>query len=129
MVKLGRNDECVTIKIRKISRLLFSNELVQLVFLESGLQYLLNYFAAACDIAGRKISTSKTEMLHLLRNPVQCSLQVGGVSLQQVEKFKYLEVALTRDGKQDKELFNEAKQLLYNGALHHLVVLKRELSR
>ena len=51
-----------------------------------------------------KISTSKTEVLHLLRNPVQCSLQVGGVSLKQVEKFKYAGVAFTSDGRQDEEL-------------------------
>ena len=67
--------------------------------LESGLQHALNDFAAACDIAGMKISTSKTEVLHFLRNLVQCSLQVSGVSLQQVEKFKYLGDAFTSDGR------------------------------
>ena len=51
-----------------------------------------------------KISTSKTEVLHLSRNPVQYSLQVGGVLLKQVEKFNYLGVAFTSDGRQDEEL-------------------------
>ena len=51
-----------------------------------------------------KISNSKTEVLHLLRNPVQCFLQVGGVSLKQVEKFKYLGVTFMCDGRQDEEL-------------------------
>ena len=38
---------------------------------ESGLQHALNGFVAGCEIAGIKISTPKTEVLHLLRNPDQ----------------------------------------------------------
>ena len=104
MDKLSRTDECVTIGRCKISWLLFADDLVLLVSSESGLQQALYSFAATCDIAEMKISTFKTEILHLLRNLVQCSLQVGGVSLKQVEKFKYLGVAFTKDGMQDKEL-------------------------
>ena len=95
MDKLSGTDKCVTIRRCKISRLLLADDLVLLASSESGLQHVLNGFAAACDIAGMKISTSKTEVLHLSRNPVQCSLQVGEVSLKQVEKFKYLGVAFT----------------------------------
>ena len=51
-----------------------------------------------------KISTTKTEVLHLSRNPDQCVLQVNGATLKQVEKFKYLGVAFTSDGRQDEEL-------------------------
>ena len=51
-----------------------------------------------------KISSAKTEVLHLSRNPEQCVLQVNGATLKQVEKFKYLEVAFTSDGRQDEEL-------------------------
>ena len=36
-----------------------------LASLETGLQHALNGFAAACDIAGMKFSTSKTQVLHL----------------------------------------------------------------
>ena len=104
MDKLSRTDECVTIGRCKINRLLFADNLVLLASSESGPQHALNGFAAACDIARKKISTSKTEVLHLSRNPVQCSLQVGGVSLKQLEKFKYLKVAFTSDGRQDEEL-------------------------
>ena len=50
-----------------------------------------------------KISTSKTEVLRLSRNLVQCSLQVDGVSIQQVEKFKYLGVAFTSNERQKEE--------------------------
>ena len=75
MDKLSQTDECVTIGRCKISRLIFADDLAS----ESGLQHALNDFSAACDIAGMKISTSKTEVLHLLKNPVLCSLQIGGV--------------------------------------------------
>ena len=102
MEKLSRTDECVTIGRCKISRLLFTDDLVLLASSESGLQHALNSFAAACDIAGIKISTSKTEILHLSTNPVQCFLQVGGISLKQEEKFKYLGVTFTSDERQDK---------------------------
>ena len=113
MDKLSQIDECVTIGKCKISRLLFVDDLVLLVSSESGLQHALNGFAAACDIAGIKISTSKLEVLHLLKNPVQSSLQVGGVSSKQVEKFKYLGVAFTSDkSKTKKRMFNQAKHVV-----------------
>ena len=114
----------------KINRLLFADGLVLLASSESSLQNALNGFAAARDIATMKISVSKTEILHLSRNSVQCSMQVGGVPLKQVEKFKYLEVLFTSDGRQKKELdVRSGKASAVMQALHHSVVLKRELRR
>ena len=66
--KLSQTDECVTIGRCNIS----------LAFCRY-LQNALNGFVAAFDIAEMKISTSKTEVLHLLRNRVYCSLQVSSV--------------------------------------------------
>ena len=63
MDKPSRTDDCVTIGRCEIRRLLFANKY--------GLQHALNVFAAACDIAGMKISTFKTEILHLSRKPVK----------------------------------------------------------
>ena len=97
---------------------------------ESGLLRALNSFADACDTAGMKISTAKTEVLHLSRNPDQCVLQVNGVTLKQVEKFKYLRVAFTSDGRQDEELDTRiSKAGTVMRALHCSVVMKRELSK
>jgi len=42
-----------------------------------GLQRALNDFADACDNDGIKISTTKTELLHLSKNFDQCSLQLA----------------------------------------------------
>ena len=66
--KRSQADECATIGNCKISRLLFADDLVLLSSTESGLQRALNSFADACDTAGMKISSAKTEVLHLSRN-------------------------------------------------------------
>ena len=77
-----------------------------------------------------KTSTAKTEVIHLSRNPDQCMLQVNRVTLKQVEKFKYLEVAFTSDGTQDKELDTGiGKASVVMRALHCSVVMKRKLSK
>ena len=67
-------------------------------------QRTLNSFADACNTAGMKISTAKTEVLHLSRNLDQCVLQVIGATLKLAEKFKYRGVTLTSDGMQDEKL-------------------------
>ena len=102
--KCSQADECATIGNCKISRLLFADDLVLLSFTEFGLQRALNSFADACDTAGMKISSAKTELSHLSRHPDQCVLQVNGATLKQVEKFKYFGVAFTSDGRQNEEL-------------------------
>ena len=77
-----------------------------------------------------KINTAKTEVLHLSRNPDQCVLQVNGATLKQVEKFKYLGVAFTSDGRQDEELDTRiGKASAIMRALHYSVIMKRELSK
>ena len=124
--KCSQADECATIGNCKISRLLFAYDLVLLSSIESGLQRALTSFADACNTAGMKISTVK-QVLHLSRNPDQCVLQVNGATLKQVEKFKYLGVAFTSDGRQDKELDARiGKASTVMRALHYSHVMKRE---
>ena len=128
--KCSQADECATIGNCKISRLLFADDLVLLSSTESGLQHALNSFADACNIVGMKISTDKNEVLHLSRNSDQCVLQVNGATLKQVEKFKYLGVAFTSDGRQDQELDTQiGKASAVMRALHYSVVMKLELSK
>ena len=124
-------DECATIGNCKISRLLFADDLVLLSSTESGLQRALNIFADACNTAGMKISTAKTEVRHLSKNPNQCVLQVNEATLKQVEKFKYLGVVVfTSDGRQDEELDTRiGKASAVMRTLHYSVVMKRELSK
>ena len=104
MDKFSQTNECVTLERCQISQLLFADDLVLPAFSKSGLQHALNGFAATCNITEMKVKISKTELLHFSRNSVQCSLQVGRVSLNLVEKFNYVWVAFTSDRRQDKEL-------------------------
>ena len=123
--KCSQADECAAIENCKISRLLFADDLVLLSSTESGLQCALNSLADACNTAGMKISTTKTEVLHLSRNPDQCVLQVNGATLKQVEKFKYLGVAFTSDRRQDEELDTRiGKASAVIRSLHYWVVIK-----
>ena len=126
--KCSQADVCATIGNCKISRLLFADDLVLLSSAESGLQRALNSFSDACNTAGMTISTAKTEVLHLSRNPDQCVLQVNGATLKQVEKFKYLGVAFTSDGRQDEELDTQiGKASAVMRALHYSVVIKTRI--
>ena len=123
--KYSHTDECATIGNCKICRLLFADDLVPLSSTESGLQRALNTFADACNTAGMKISTAKTEVLHLSRNPDQCTLEANGATLKQVNDSKYLEVAFTRDGRQDEELDTRiGKVNAVMRVLHYSVVME-----
>ena len=64
-----------------------------------GLQRALNMFDAEWTVAGMKISTHKTELLFLARRPDQSDIRLNGVTLRQVDKFKYLGVVFSCDGR------------------------------
>jgi len=90
----------------------------------------LGRFSTACDQAGMKISTKKTEVFWLTRNPRQCMLQVSGNTLQQVEKFNHLVVVFMSDVSRNQEIdtrIGEANPVLRK--LYRSVVTKRELSK
>ncbi|KAI3368575.1 hypothetical protein L3Q82_025585 [Scortum barcoo] len=78
----------------RISSLLFADDVVLLASSGQDLQHVLERFAAECEAAGMRISTSKSEAMVLDRKRVACPLQVqvSGEVLPQVEEFKYLGV-------------------------------------
>ena len=80
--KCSQADECAPIGNCKISRLVFADDLALLSSTESGLIRALNSFADACNIAKMKISTAKTEVLHVSRSSDQCVLQLNGATLR-----------------------------------------------
>ena len=81
---------------------------------QKDLQYALDLLSAACDQAGMKLSTEKTKVLCFSRNPSQCALQVSGKTQQQIEKFKYLVVVFTSDGRGIGRLIHESvKQMQF----------------
>ncbi|KAI3353662.1 hypothetical protein L3Q82_004907 [Scortum barcoo] len=90
-------------------------------------------FAAECEAAGMRISTSKKAEAH--PNPrkwfsmglerVACPLRVGGEVLPQVEEFKYLGVLFTSEGKMEREI----DRWIGAASVYWTVVVKKELSR
>ncbi|TKS64956.1 LINE-1 reverse transcriptase -like protein [Collichthys lucidus] len=114
----------------RIGSLLFADDLVLLASSERDLQLSLEQFAAECEAAGMRISTSKSETMVLSRKRVECSLRVGDEILPQVEEFKYLGVLFTSEGRMVREIdrrIGAASAVMRT--LHRSVVVKKELSR
>ena len=125
-----KSESCGGVKIGEctVQRLLFADDLVLLDSTQNGLQQALDRFSDACSVAGMKISSTKTETMCLFRQPKQCSIQIDGVSLKQSEKFKYLGVSFTSDGRQNSELdIRIGKASAVMRQLHRSMVLKRKL--
>ncbi|TWW59969.1 hypothetical protein D4764_05G0000590 [Takifugu flavidus] len=95
--------------------LLFADDVVLLASSARDLQLSLDRFAAACEAAGMRISTSKSEAMVLDRKKVECLLRVKEEILPQVEE--YLGVLFTSEGRMEREIDRRS------------VVVKRELSR
>ncbi|KAI3363640.1 hypothetical protein L3Q82_001272 [Scortum barcoo] len=94
------------------------------------LQHVLERFAAECEAAGMRISTSKSEAMVLDRKRVVCPLRVSGEVLPQVEEFKYLGVLFTSEGKMEREIdrrIGAASAVMRS--VYRTVVVKKELSR
>ncbi|KAK3561732.1 hypothetical protein QTP86_012988 [Hemibagrus guttatus] len=94
------------------------------------LQHALGHFAAECEAAGMRVSTSKSEAMVLDRKKVACTLQVGGEVLPQVEEFKYLGVLFTSEGRMDREIDRRiGAAAAVMRSMYRSVVVKKELSR
>ena len=87
-----------------VSRMLFADDVVLLASSGCDLQLSLERFAAECEAAGMRISTSKSETMVLSRKIVECSLRVGNEILPQVEEFKYLGVLFTSEGRMERKI-------------------------
>lgn len=88
----------------EISHLLFADDLVILAPSSTDLQAAVDSFANECEAVSMKINTSKTETMVISRTTEQCTVQVDGAALKQVEKFKYLGVEFASDGKWENEI-------------------------
>ncbi|KAI3358062.1 hypothetical protein L3Q82_003076 [Scortum barcoo] len=116
----------------RISSLLFADDVVLMASSGQDLQHVLERFAAECEAAGMRISTSKSEAMVLDRKRVACPLQVGGEVLPQVEEFKYLGVLFTSEGKIKREIDRRdwcSVRSLCAMSVYRTVVVKKELSR
>ncbi|TWW64146.1 hypothetical protein D4764_03G0011540 [Takifugu flavidus] len=80
------------------------DDVVLLVSSACDLQLSLDRFAAACEAAGMRISTSKSEAMVLNRKKVECLLRVKEEIMPQVEEVKYLGVLFTSEGRMEREI-------------------------
>ncbi|KAK3542555.1 hypothetical protein QTP86_029613, partial [Hemibagrus guttatus] len=133
MDRISRNSqglEGVWFGDHRISSLIFADDVVLLAPSSLDLQHALGCFAAECEAAGMRVSTSKSEAMVLDRKKVACTLQVVGEVLPQVEEFKYLGVLFTSEGSMDREIdrrIGAAAAVMQS--MYRSVVVKKELSR
>ncbi|KAK3523485.1 hypothetical protein QTP86_033979, partial [Hemibagrus guttatus] len=114
----------------RISSLIFADDVVLLASSGLDLQHALGRFAAECEAAGMRVSTSKSEAMVLDRKKMACTLQVGGEVLPQVEEFKYLGVLFTSEGRMDREIDRRiGAAAAVMRSMYRSVVVKKELSR
>ncbi|KAK3537698.1 hypothetical protein QTP70_017904 [Hemibagrus guttatus] len=114
----------------RISSLIFADDVVLLASSGLDLQHALGRFAAECEAAGMRVSTSKSEAMVLDWKKVACTLQVGGEVLPQVEEFKYLGVLFTSEGRMDREIDRRiGAAAAVMRSMYRFVVVKKELSR
>ncbi|KAK3572444.1 hypothetical protein QTP86_032667 [Hemibagrus guttatus] len=114
----------------RISSLIFADDVVLLAPSSLDLQHALGRFAAECEVAGMRVSTSKSEAMVLYRKKVACTIQVGGELLPQVEEFKYLGVLFTSEGRMDREIDRRiGAAAAVMRSMYRSVVVKKELSR
>ncbi|KAK3570217.1 hypothetical protein QTP86_016528 [Hemibagrus guttatus] len=114
----------------RISSLIFADDVVLLASSGLDLQHALGRFAAECEAAGMRVSTSKSEAMVLDQKKVACTLQVGGEVLPQVEEFKYLGVLFTSEGRMDREIDRRiGAAAAVMRSMYRSVVVKKQLSR
>ncbi|KAF7225184.1 tyrosine aminotransferase, partial [Nothobranchius furzeri] len=114
----------------RIRSLLFADDVVLLASSERDLQLSPERFAAECEAAGMRISSSRSETMVLNWKRVECLLRVRDEVLPQVEEVKYLGVLFTSEGKLEREIdrwIGAASAVMR--ALYRSVVVKRELSQ
>ncbi len=79
-----------------IALLLFADYVVLLAPSVCGLQHSLDRFKAECEVAGMRISTSKSETMVLSKKLGDCPLPV--------KEFKYLGHLFTREGIMEQQI-------------------------
>ncbi|KAK3525229.1 hypothetical protein QTP86_024952 [Hemibagrus guttatus] len=114
----------------RISSLIFADDVVLLAPSSLDLQHALGHFAAECEAAGMRVSTSKSKAMVLDRKKMACTLQVGGKVLPQVEEFKYLGVLFTSEERMDREIDRRiGAAAAVMRSMYRSVVVKKELSQ
>lgn len=91
---------------KNVNVLCYADDTVLIADSEDSLQRLLYKFAQTCDKCNLKISTKKTKVLTVSKEPIRCKLQLYDKVVEQVNHFQYLGVMITSH----KDLIAEVNQ-------------------
>ena len=91
---------------RNVNNIRYADDMVLLADTEEKLQRLMDELTEQCRIKGLRINKSKTEVMGVTkrRERLPVSINIEGVAIRQVEKFKYLGSLVSEDGKCDEEI-------------------------
>ena len=114
--------------VRSLS-LLFADDVVLLAPFVEDLRLSLERFTAECEVAGMRVSTSKSKTMVLSQKRVKSLLLVGSEVRPQVEEFKNIGVLFTSDGRREREIGRRIGAASVLWTLYRSAVVKRELSQ
>jgi hypothetical protein len=114
----------VLLENRRISCLLYADDIVLLSETAGGLQKSLNLLQEHCENIGLTINTSKSKIMTFCKGGKKSnqSFTVGGETLDIVDNYKYLGIVFTPSGS-----FTAAKEHLYKKSLKAHFKLKKAL--
>ena len=122
-----------------INNLRYADDTVLIATSQRELQKIMDTVVVESEKMGLKLNNKKTEVMVISKKRIipKCKIKVGGISLEQVQKFKYLGTWITSDGRgiteiknrigQAKTAFYKMKSILCNKSLS-LEVRKRILA-
>jgi len=113
----------------RISNLRFADDISFLADGQSELQQQISQLHSVSTRFGLKISTSKTEVQCISRDPRQMKINIRGMELDQVEQFTYLGGVISQDARCELDI--KRKINLATGVASSLNTIwkSREISR
>ena len=113
----------------EVRRLLYADDIVLLEESRETLQGTIDEVSSACEQSGMRVSTSKTKVMEVSRDPSILSLTVRGEPLEQVEHFSYLGTMISQNGSPDLDVSKRLKTArAVLSTLYDTVIREAELS-
>ena len=114
---------------RNINNIRYADDTVLITDSEEKLQDLVPALVRASGEHGLKLNVSKTKVMVISKadNDISANVEVGGVVLEQVQRYKYLGSVVTKDGRSVEEIktriaiaknaFNKVKHIVTNRSI------------
>ena len=84
----------------EIKQVLYADNTVWVAETREHLHHIVNEFEGACDSMGLRLNVGKNKVLTIKKDQMGCceKVRVDGEEVQEVDKFNYLGVIISRDG-------------------------------